>query len=216
MIGPGTGVAPYRAFLQHREAQGARGRNWLLFGARHFASEFLYQVEWQEAQRKRAPATGSISPSRATTRRASTCRIGCASTDASSSPGSRAARTSTSAAMRSSMAPDVNAALIDIAAEHGGLDREDGRGLGPAARRRAPLSAGRVLNMSELSPVELIKRESRGLRGTLRREPRRPGHRRAARERHAAASSSTAATSRTTATSARSAASRSSSRPTAS
>ena len=52
MVGPGTGVAPYRGFLQHREAQGARGRNWLLFGARHFASEFLYQVEWQEAQRK--------------------------------------------------------------------------------------------------------------------------------------------------------------------
>ena len=52
MIGPGTGVAPYRGFLQHREAQGARGRNWLLFGARHFASEFLYQLEWQDAQRK--------------------------------------------------------------------------------------------------------------------------------------------------------------------
>ena len=52
MIGPGTGVAPYRGFLQHREAQGARGRNWLLFGARHFSSEFLYQIEWQEALRK--------------------------------------------------------------------------------------------------------------------------------------------------------------------
>ena len=52
MIGPGTGVAPYRGFLQQREAQGATGRNWLVFGARHFDSEFLYQVEWQEACRK--------------------------------------------------------------------------------------------------------------------------------------------------------------------
>jgi sulfite reductase (NADPH) flavoprotein alpha-component len=52
MIGPGTGVAPFRGFLQHREAQGATGRNWLVFGARHFQSEFLYQVEWQEAVRK--------------------------------------------------------------------------------------------------------------------------------------------------------------------
>jgi sulfite reductase (NADPH) flavoprotein alpha-component len=52
MIGPGTGVAPFRGFLQHREAQGATGRNWLFFGARHFASEFLYQVEWQEAVKK--------------------------------------------------------------------------------------------------------------------------------------------------------------------
>ena len=40
-------MAPYRGFLQEREAQGATGRNWLVFGARHFANEFLYQVEWQ-------------------------------------------------------------------------------------------------------------------------------------------------------------------------
>jgi sulfite reductase (NADPH) flavoprotein alpha-component len=46
MIGPGTGVAPFRAFLQAREARGARGRNWLLFGDRNFASDFLYQIEW--------------------------------------------------------------------------------------------------------------------------------------------------------------------------
>jgi sulfite reductase (NADPH) flavoprotein alpha-component len=52
MIGPGTGVAPYRGFLQQREAQGATGRHWLIFGARHFDSEFLYQVEWQDAVRK--------------------------------------------------------------------------------------------------------------------------------------------------------------------
>jgi sulfite reductase (NADPH) flavoprotein alpha-component len=46
MIGPGTGVAPFRAFLEHREAAGATGRNWLFFGDRHFASDFLYQIEW--------------------------------------------------------------------------------------------------------------------------------------------------------------------------
>jgi sulfite reductase (NADPH) flavoprotein alpha-component len=46
MIGPGTGVAPFRAFLQARAARGARGRNWLFFGDRHFASDFLYQLEW--------------------------------------------------------------------------------------------------------------------------------------------------------------------------
>jgi sulfite reductase (NADPH) flavoprotein alpha-component len=53
MIGPGTGVAPFRAFVQHRVATGARGRNWLFFGNRHFRSEFLYQVEWQEALAKK-------------------------------------------------------------------------------------------------------------------------------------------------------------------
>lgn len=47
MIGPGTGVAPFRAFLQDREATGATGRNWLFFGEQHFRTDFLYQTEWQ-------------------------------------------------------------------------------------------------------------------------------------------------------------------------
>ncbi len=49
MIGPGTGVAPFRGFVQHRTASGASGRNWLVFGNPHFRSDFLYQVEWQKA-----------------------------------------------------------------------------------------------------------------------------------------------------------------------
>ncbi len=48
MIGPGTGVAPFRAFLQQREAEGARGRSWLFFGARNFTHDFLYQLDWQD------------------------------------------------------------------------------------------------------------------------------------------------------------------------
>lgn len=48
MVGPGTGVAPFRAFLQEREARGAAGRSWLFFGERNFRSDFLYQVEWQK------------------------------------------------------------------------------------------------------------------------------------------------------------------------
>ena len=49
MIGAGTGVAPFRAFVQQRAASGARGRNWLLFGNPRFRSDFLYQLEWQAA-----------------------------------------------------------------------------------------------------------------------------------------------------------------------
>ena len=49
MIGPGTGVAPFRGFVQERSAVGASGRNWLFFGARHARSQFLYQLEWQAA-----------------------------------------------------------------------------------------------------------------------------------------------------------------------
>jgi sulfite reductase (NADPH) flavoprotein alpha-component len=47
MIGAGTGVAPYRAFLQEREARGAQGKSWLFFGERNFHTDFLYQTEWQ-------------------------------------------------------------------------------------------------------------------------------------------------------------------------
>ncbi len=48
MIGPGTGVAPFRGFLQEREATGAAGRNWLVFGHRNYLHDFLYQLEWQD------------------------------------------------------------------------------------------------------------------------------------------------------------------------
>ena len=47
MIGPGTGVAPFRAFVEERAERGAAGRNWLFFGDRNFSSDFLYQLEWQ-------------------------------------------------------------------------------------------------------------------------------------------------------------------------
>ena len=47
MIGPGTGIAPFRAFMQQRDADGAAGKNWLFFGNPHFTDDFLYQVEWQ-------------------------------------------------------------------------------------------------------------------------------------------------------------------------
>ena len=47
MIGPGTGVAPFRSFLFERDAQAATGRNWFFFGEQHFVSDFLYQTEMQ-------------------------------------------------------------------------------------------------------------------------------------------------------------------------
>ena len=47
MVGPGTGVAPFRAFMQEREASDATGDNWMFFGEQTFTQDFLYQVEWQ-------------------------------------------------------------------------------------------------------------------------------------------------------------------------
>lgn len=47
MVGPGTGIAPFRSFIAERDATGANGKNWLFFGEQHFASDFLYQTEIQ-------------------------------------------------------------------------------------------------------------------------------------------------------------------------
>jgi sulfite reductase (NADPH) flavoprotein alpha-component len=48
MVGPGTGIAPFRAFVEERKAIGAQGKNWLFFGDQHYLTDFLYQTEWQE------------------------------------------------------------------------------------------------------------------------------------------------------------------------
>ncbi|MBS0663439.1 MAG: sulfite reductase subunit alpha [Verrucomicrobia bacterium] len=48
MVGPGTGIAPFRAFVQDRVAAGAQGRNWIFFGDQHRATDFLYESEWRQ------------------------------------------------------------------------------------------------------------------------------------------------------------------------
>ncbi|WP_187264071.1 assimilatory sulfite reductase (NADPH) flavoprotein subunit [Pontibacter beigongshangensis] len=48
MVGPGTGIAPFRAFMQHREVEEHKGKSWLFFGDRNYTTDFLYQTEWQQ------------------------------------------------------------------------------------------------------------------------------------------------------------------------
>ncbi|MCY8466303.1 assimilatory sulfite reductase (NADPH) flavoprotein subunit [Bacillus atrophaeus] len=48
MVGPGTGIAPFRSFMQEREEAGAEGKSWVFFGDQHFVTDFLYQTEWQK------------------------------------------------------------------------------------------------------------------------------------------------------------------------
>ena len=48
MVGPGTGIAPFRAFVEHRAELGSQGKNWLFFGDQRYMYDFLYQLEWQE------------------------------------------------------------------------------------------------------------------------------------------------------------------------
>jgi sulfite reductase (NADPH) flavoprotein alpha-component len=123
MIGPGTGVAPYRGFLQEREAQGATGRNWLVFGNREFASDFLYQVEWQEFARKGLLARVDLAFSRDRTPRAYV-------QDRLREAGAQLWSWLAGGAHlyvcgdAEHMAPDVHEALIEVAIRHGGLERE--------------------------------------------------------------------------------------------
>jgi sulfite reductase (NADPH) flavoprotein alpha-component len=66
MVGPGTGVAPFRAFVQERRASEAKGRNWLFFGDRTFTHDFLYQLEWQDALKDGSLARMDVAFSRDT------------------------------------------------------------------------------------------------------------------------------------------------------
>ncbi len=66
MVGPGTGVAPFRAFVQERRATAAAGKSWLFFGDRSFTHDFLYQLDWQEARKDGALARMDVAFSRDT------------------------------------------------------------------------------------------------------------------------------------------------------
>jgi sulfite reductase (NADPH) flavoprotein alpha-component len=125
MIGPGTGVAPFRGFVQHREAQGATGRNWLFFGARHFQNEFLYQAEWQEAVKKGVLTRLDLafSRDRSIPREYVQDRLRRVGKDLYAWLENGAYLYVCGDAEQ--MAPDVNAALVDVVAAHGDRKREE-------------------------------------------------------------------------------------------
>ncbi|MCP3097498.1 assimilatory sulfite reductase (NADPH) flavoprotein subunit [Myxococcus sp. K15C18031901] len=123
MIGPGTGVAPFRAFVQERAETGARGRNWLFFGEQHFRSQFLYQSEWQEALKKKTLHRLSLAFSRDTAEKVYVQqRLREAGRDVFAWLDGGASLYVCGDAKR--MAPDVHAALVDIVATHGDRSRE--------------------------------------------------------------------------------------------
>ena len=99
MIGPGTGVAPFRAFVQEREVRAAAGRSWLFFGERNLRSDFLYQPEWQQWLKDGVLTGLDVAFSRDKWRRC-TSSSACWSRAASSTPGSKRADIFMSAATR--------------------------------------------------------------------------------------------------------------------
>jgi sulfite reductase (NADPH) flavoprotein alpha-component len=126
MIGPGTGVAPFRGFLQERRARGDRGRNWLFFGEQRRASDFYYQDELLGYQADGLLTQLSLAFSRDQAQKIYV-------QDRMREHGAELWRWLQEGAAvyvcgdASRMAKDVDRALQDIVARHGGLD-------GPAAR----------------------------------------------------------------------------------
>ncbi|MBK8286160.1 MAG: flavodoxin domain-containing protein [Ahniella sp.] len=122
MIGPGTGVAPFRGFLQHRLAQGGKGRNWLFFGAPRLREDFLYQSEWLDA-RKAGQLKLDVAFSRDQSEKVYVQhRLRSEARDVHDWLSHGAQLYVCGDATR--MAPDVHQALIDVVSAEGRLDAE--------------------------------------------------------------------------------------------
>ncbi|CAM5203004.1 Sulfite reductase [NADPH] flavoprotein alpha-component OS=Castellaniella defragrans OX=75697 GN=HNR28_002919 PE=4 SV=1 [Castellaniella defragrans] len=124
MIGPGTGIAPFRAFLQQRQAEDASGRNWLFFGNPHRRSDFLYQTEWLQALKEGALTRLDVAFSRDQAEKVYVqhrLREYGAQVWKWLSKGAHLYVCGDA----DRMAPDVHATLIEIAAEHGHKSHEE-------------------------------------------------------------------------------------------
>ena len=124
MIGPGTGIAPFSAFVEERLATGATGKNWLFFGDQHEASDFLYKSEWDAYLESGALSKLDVAFSRDQAEKIyvqDRMRENAAEIWEWISAGGFFYVCGDA----SRMAKDVNTALIDIAAEHGGMDEKE-------------------------------------------------------------------------------------------
>lgn len=124
MVGPGTGIAPFRSFIQERDAQGAEGKNWLFFGNPHFTQDFLYQVEWQKYVKSGVLTKIDLAFSRDQAKKIYV-------QDKLKAKGAEVWQWLQDGAHfyvcgdANRMAKDVHDALVNIVAEHGGKNAED-------------------------------------------------------------------------------------------
>ncbi|MGK3127112.1 NADPH-dependent assimilatory sulfite reductase flavoprotein subunit [Candidatus Pantoea formicae] len=123
MVGPGTGIAPFRSFMQQRDNDGAGGKNWLFFGNPHFTDDFLYQVEWQKYVKDGLLTNIDLAWSRDQAEKIYV-------QDKIRAKGAEVWRWIEEGAHlyvcgdANRMAKDVEQALLDVVVEHGGMDRE--------------------------------------------------------------------------------------------
>lgn len=123
MVGPGTGVAPFRAFVEDRGVRGAKGKNWLIFGDQCYTHDFLYQLEWQDHLASGALTHLDVAFSRDQPEKVYV-------QDRIREKGAEVWKWLQDGAVfyvcgdASRMAPDVHAALLDVIASEGGMDAE--------------------------------------------------------------------------------------------
>lgn len=120
MIGPGTGVAPFRAFIEERVERGASGKNWLIFGDRSFSSDFLYQLEWQRYLKQEHLARLDVAFSR-DQREKHYVQHRIAEHGAEIYQWLQQGAVIYVCGDAKRMAPDVHQSLIDVFVDHGGL-----------------------------------------------------------------------------------------------
>ncbi len=124
MVGPGTGIAPFRSFVEERAATGATGENWLFFGDQRYTYDFLYQTEWQDYLKKGVLTKLDLAFSRDQPEKIYV-------QDRMRENGKELWQWLDKGAYfyvcgdALRMAKDVNQALIDIVAEHGGMSADD-------------------------------------------------------------------------------------------
>ncbi len=122
-----TGIAPFRAFIQQRAAEGAEGLNWLFFGNPHFTEDFLYQVEWQRFVKDGVLSRIDLAWSRDQKHKVYV-------QDKLREQGAEVWRWIEQGAHiyvcgdANRMAKDVDQALLELLAEHGGMDAEQAAG----------------------------------------------------------------------------------------
>lgn len=124
MVGAGTGVAPYRAFLQEREARDATGQSWLFFGERNFRTDFLYQVEWQEWLKNGTLSRFDVAFSREARKPKTYVQNKLWQQGADVYAWLQDGAVFYVCGDANAMAPDVHATLRDIVVEHGGLEAD--------------------------------------------------------------------------------------------
>jgi sulfite reductase (NADPH) flavoprotein alpha-component len=127
MIGAGTGIAPFRAFVAERETKGAKGRNWLVFGDRSFELDFLYQAEWLGWRKSGLLTRLDVAFSRDQEHKIYV-QHRLAEHGAALWAWLQDGAHVYVCGDATRMAPDVESALLAVARQHGGLSDDDARG----------------------------------------------------------------------------------------